>query len=442
MKELIYNELSLDDIKPANYNPRLDLQEGDPEFEKLKRSIEEFGFVEPLIVNSRTAVIVGGHQRYKALKALGYEKALCVLVDLTPEQEKALNIGLNKIGGDWDYIKLKELLQEIEDLIDIGLTGFDEAEIDQLMRDYFEETDITEEDDFDAEAEADAIIDPISKIGDIWQLGDHRLLVGDATRQDHVLKLMNGAKADCVISDPPYNVDYEGKTKDKLKIENDKMGNNEFLQFLVKTFSNWNAVMKPGAPFYIYHADTEGKNFRTAVELAGLDLKQILVWVKNTIVMGRQDHHWQHEPIIYGWKPGAAHFWYGDRNKSTVYDETEDLKKLSKKELLTIINDIKNNLITTVIREDKPNASRLHPTMKPLKLIRNNIQNSTRRGNIILDTFLGSGSTLIAAEQLSRVCYGIEYDPIYADVICKRYEQYTQEKAVLINGNDDRRSTD
>lgn len=440
-KQVEFQELELDKLQPAPYNPRIDLQEGDEEFEKLRRSIEEFGFVEPLIYNKQTGFIVGGHQRTKVLQALGYKTALCAIVDLTPEQEKALNIGLNKIGGDWDYLKLKDLLNEIDTLIDVTLTGFSYDEIDQLMRDYFEPTDIEEEEEFDAEAEAEAIIDPVSKMGDIWELGPHRLIVGDATRQDDIMALVDGQRVDMALSDPPYNVDYEGKTKDKLKIQNDKMQGSEFLNFLIRAFSNWATVMKPGAPFYIYHADTEGKNFRQAVELAGLELKQILVWVKNTIVMGRQDHHWQHEPIIYGWKGGAAHKWYGARNKSTVFDDEENLKKLSKKELLTLINDFRNELNTTVIREDKPNASRLHPTMKPLKLLRNNILNSSKRGDIILDTFLGSGSTLIACEQLQRVCFGVEYDPIYADVIILRYEKFTGNKAVLKNGKTNQTDT-
>jgi DNA modification methylase len=440
-----FQEIELSKIKAAPYNPRIDLQEGDPEFEKLRRSIEEFGFVEPLIINKNTGYIIGGHQRAKVLEALGYKKALCAVVDLTPEQEKALNIGLNKIGGDWDYLKLKDLLAEIDQLIDVTLTGFDIDEIDDLYREYFDEdNDVEEEESFDPEAEAEAIIEPVSKPGDLWQLGPHFLLVGDATRQDDVIKLMNGKKVDLVISDPPYNVAVNTGTPEDLKkrnrrtdgkiIQNDEMSDREFLEFLTKTFANWRTVMKAGAPFYIYHADSEGKNFRTAVDLAGLELKQNLIWVKNAIVMGRQDYHWQHEPILYGWKGGAAHKWYGRRDKSTVYDEDLNLKDLNKKELIELINQMKNELNTTVMREHKPHSSKLHPTMKPLKLLRQNLLNSSRRGDIILDTFMGSGSTLIAAEQIGRVCYGIEYDPIYSDVIIKRYEKFTGEKAVLLDG--------
>jgi DNA modification methylase len=392
-------KISVELINPAKYNPRKDLRPGDPEYEKLKRSIEEFGFIEPLVWNRRTGCLVGGHQRYKILLEQGVTEVECSVVDLDEAKEKALNIALNKIGGDWDYQKLAVLLEDIKLTgLDVELTGFDSAEIDKLMSDFLYEME-PEDDHFDLEEELEKIEEPVTQKGDVWLLGKHRLLCGDATSAEDVNRLMNGEFASMVFTDPPYNVDYVGKTKDALKIKNDKMGNQQFYQFLLDSFSNMFAVTQPGGGIYICHADSEGINFRSAMVDSGWNLKQCIVWVKNTIVMGRQDYHWQHEPILYGWKPGQAHQWMGDRKQSTVWEF------------------------------DKPSRNGDHPTMKPLGIPARGIKNSSKVGGVVLDLFLGSGSTLIACEQTGRICYGMELDPKYCDVIVRRYEEYTGQKA-------------
>jgi DNA modification methylase len=398
-------------INPAPYNPRIDLQPGDEEYEKLKRSIEEFGYVEPLVWNRRTGNLVGGHQRYKILvNEKGLKELDVSEVDLDETREKALNIALNKISGDWETTKLAELLQELQasDEIDFELTGFSEEEFDELLEqlDIELEPDVeyeeVEDDEFDVESELENIEEPITKRGDIWLLGEHRLLCGDSTNLEEVQRLMNGKRAAMVFTDPPYNVDYTGKTKDALKIQNDHMDNESFYRFLYDAFSVMYKVTEEGGPIYVCHADSEGLNFRKAMIDSGWLLKQCIIWVKNSIVLGRQDYHWQHEPILYGWKPGAAHKWAGDRKQSTVWEY------------------------------DKPQRNAEHPTMKPVPIPAKAIQNSSYKGDIVFDPFGGSGSTLIAAEKTGRICYTVELDPKYCDVIVKRYEELTGSKAKLI----------
>ena len=393
--------IPIDRLIPADYNPRKDLQPGDPEYEKLKRSIEEFGFVEPLVWNKRTGRLVGGHQRLKVLKAKGIKEVEVSVVDLPENKEKALNIALNKIEGDWDFPKLKDVLEEIDTgEFDIEITGFDTEEIERLMTQFAEDN--PEEDDFDVEKAIEEIEEPITKPGDIWVLGRHRILCGDATSLDDVKRLMQGQMADMVFTDPPYNVDYTGKTKDALKIQNDKMANDQFRQFLYDAFSNALAVTNEGCAIYICHADSEGYNFRGAMVDAGWLLKQCIIWVKNTIVMGRQDYQWQHEPILYGWKPGGKHKWFSDRKQSTVW------------------------------QFDKPTRSADHPTMKPIGIPARAMKNSCKPKGLVLDLFLGSGSTLLAAEQTGRACYGTELDPVYCDVIVRRWEEFTGQKAAKL----------
>lgn len=244
---------------------------------------------------------------------------------------------------------------------------------------------------------------PIAKRGDIWQLGRHRLMCGDSTIINDVEMLMNGNQADLFLTDPPYNVDYEGSTKDHLKIENDKQTDENFRQFLTDAFSNANMVMKAGAVFYIWHSDSEGYNFRGACRDCGWTVRQCLIWNKNAMVMGRQDYQWKHEPCLYGWKDGAGHLWASDRKQTTVIDYNKPLK-----------NDI-------------------HPTMKPVGLFDYQIKNNTKGGDIVLDLFGGSGTSLIACEQDGRTCYTMELDPRYVDAIIKRWENLTGEKAVLLN---------
>ena len=390
-------KINIEKLKAAEYNPRKDLKPEDEEYQKIKRSILEFGYVAPIIVNADMTVI-GGHQRLKVLKELGYEEVECNIVDLDKTKEKALNIALNKITGEWDNGKLEELLAELKEAdVDMDITGFSFDEVDNILKDITG----SKEDDFDLDEALEEIEEPISKPGDIWILGKNRLMCGDSTQKENVLRLMDKQEADMLLTDPPYNVDYEGKTVDALKIENDNMTSTEFYNFLLDSFRNMFEVTKCGSSVYVFHADTEGLNFRNAFNAVGFKLAQCLVWVKNTFVMGRQDYQWRHEPILYGWKEGAGHYFINDRKQSTV------------------------------LEFDKPTRNAEHPTMKPIDLLVYLIKNSSKENDLILDLFGGSGSTLIAAEQVKRRCYTMELDPKYCDVIVKRWELLTGEKAVL-----------
>ena len=395
-KESIMNiqKINILKLKPSEYNPRKDLQPEDEEYIKIKNSILEFGYVAPVIINADMTVI-GGHQRLKVLKELGYEEIQCIVVDLDKNKEKALNLALNKISGEWDNDKLEAILAELKETdIDINVTGFSNDEIDDILKDIIG----SNEDDFDLEEALDEIEEPTTKVGDVWILGKHRLLCGDSTQQKDVMRLMNNQEADMLLTDPPYNVDYEGTAG---KIENDNMNETEFYNLLIDAFKNMHLVAKAGCPIYVFHADTEGLNFRNAFKNAGFKLAQCLVWVKNTFVMGRQDYQWKHEPILYGWKEGKAHYFIDSRSQNTV------------------------------LEFDKPTRNAEHPTMKPIDLLVYLIKNSSKENNLIVDLFGGSGSSLIAAEQSNRICYAMELDPRYCDVIVKRWETLTGQKAEL-----------
>lgn len=390
-------KISIEKLKPAEYNPRKDLKPEDEEYQKIKKSLTEFGYVAPIIVNADMTVI-GGHQRLKVLKELGYTEIECNIVDLDKDKEKALNIALNKITGEWDNAKLEELLAELKETeIDMDATGFSFDEVDNMLKDITG----SKEDDFDIDQALDEIEEPISKTGDVWVLGRHRLMCGNSTQKDDVMHLMNNQDADMILTDPPYNVDYVGKTSEALKIENDNMSETEFYNFLLDAFRNMFDSIKYGGSIYVFHADIEGLNFRNAFKAVGFKLAQCLVWVKNTFVMGRQDYQWRHEPILYGWKEGAGHYFVDNRKQSTV------------------------------LEFDKPSRNAEHPTMKPIDLLVYLIKNSSKENDIILDLFGGSGSTLIAAEQIQRTCYIMELDPKYCDVIIKRWENLTGQKAIL-----------
>ena len=311
-------KLKIGDLKIATYNPRKELNEKDKEYQKIKNSILEFGYVAPIIVN-KDMTVISGHQRIKVLKDLSYE--------------------------------------EIEE--------------------------------------------PITKPGDVWILGKHRLMCGDSAQKEDVMRLMNNQDADMLLTDPPYNVDYVGKTSEALKIKNDNMSDNQFYEFLKKVFENMYSVTKEGASIYVFHADTEGLNFRKAFKDAGYKLAECLIWKKDCFVIGRQDYQWQHEPILYGWKEGAAYHFINDRTQSTI------------------------------LEFDRPRQSSLHPTMKPIDLVARLLKNSSKENDKILDLFGGSGSTIIAAEQLNRNCYTMELDPKYCDVIVKRWESLTNKEAIL-----------
>lgn len=370
---------------PADYNPRKDLKPGDPEYEKLKRSIEQFGYVEPVIWNKTTSHVVGGHQRLKVLLDMGITEVECVVIEMNEEKEKALNIALNKISGDWDKDKLMLLIADLQGIdFDVSLTGFEPDELDALFKDSLK--DGIHEDDFDADAELQK--PALTKQGDVWKLGQHRLVCGDSTKADTFNHLMDGKLANLVVTDPPYNVNYEGSAG---KIKNDNMGNEAFYEFLLSAFQNTEAAMAKDASIYVFHADTEGLNFRKAFSEASFYLSGTCIWKKQSLVLGRSPYQWQHEPVLFGWKKSGKHNWYADRKQTTIWEF------------------------------EKPKKNADHPTMKPVALVAYPILNSSLSNCIVLDPFGGSGSTLIACEQTDRICYTIELDEKYCDVILKRY---------------------
>ena len=373
------------DLLPADYNPRKDLQPGDPEYEKLKRSIEQFGYVEPVIWNKQTGRVVGGHQRLKVLIDSGITEVDVVVVDMNTEKEKALNIALNKISGEWDTDKLALVIADLQGAdFDVSLTGFDPEELDDLFRDDVKGG--VKEDDFDVEAELRKPV--FSKAGDLWMLGEHRLLCGDSTKPETYELLMNGKKAQLVVTDPPYNVDYKGTAG---KIKNDKMAEDQFEQFLLAAYSQMYESMTDDASIYVFHSDSHGLAFRKAFEEAGFYLSGCCIWKKQSLVLGRSPYQWQHEPVLFGWKKKGKHQWYTGRKESTIWEF------------------------------DKPKKNADHPTMKPVALVAYPIMNSTMTGCFVLDPFGGSGSTLIACEQTGRTCYTVELDEKFCDVIVKRY---------------------
>lgn len=385
-------------LKAAKYNPRKDLKPGDIEYEKLKQSIQTFGYVEPVLWNKRTGNIIGGHQRFKVLVELGYTEIDCVVVDMDLTDEKALNIALNKVSGDWDKDKLILLITDLQGSdFDVSLTGFDSIELNALFKDSLKED--IKEDDFDVDAELKK--PELSKQGDVWQLGPHRLVCGDSTKADTFTVLMDGKLANLVVTDPPYNVNYEGTAG---KIKNDNMNNEAFYDFLLAAFQNTAAAMTKDASIYVFHADTEGLNFRKAFSEAGFYLSGTCIWKKQSLVLGRSPYQWQHEPVLFGWKKSGKHKWYADRKQTTIWEF------------------------------EKPKKNADHPTMKPVALVAYPILNSSLSNCIVLDPFGGSGSTLIACEQTNRICYTVELDEKYCDVIINRYiEQVgTNEEVFLI----------
>ena len=373
------------DLLPADYNPRKDLKPGDAEYEKLKRSIEQFGYVEPVIWNQTTGRVVGGHQRLKVLMDMGMTEVDCVVVAMDEEKEKALNIALNKISGDWDKDKLALLIADLQGAdFDVSLTGFEPAEIDALFKDTLK--DGVKDDDFDVGAE---LAQPtMTKPGDIWTLGRHRLICGDSTKAETYDLLMGSTKANLVITDPPYNVNYEGSAG---KIKNDNMADDAFYNFLLDAYTQMHSSMADDASIYVFHADTEGLNFRRAFADAGFYLSGCCIWKKQSLVLGRSPYQWQHEPCLYGWKKNGKHQWYTGRKETTIWEF------------------------------DKPKKNGDHPTMKPIPLLAYPIMNSSMSNSVVLDPFGGSGSTLIACEQTDRICYTIELDEKFCDVIVKRY---------------------
>jgi site-specific DNA-methyltransferase (adenine-specific) len=385
------------DLTPYARNSRT---HSDEQVAQIAASIKEFGWTNPILIDGEKGIIAG-HGRLKAAMRLGLEEIPAIeLSHLTEIQKKALIIADNKLAlnAGWDNELLSLELEELElEGLDLSLTGFGEEEINALKPEVVNEG-LTDED-----AVPEPPPEPITKPGDIWILGKHRLMCGDSTSIDHLEKLCDGRQVDMWLTDPPYNVAYEGKTKDALTIKNDSMSDDTFRQFLRDAYTAADAVMKAGAVFYIWHADSEGYNFRGAAQDAGWKVRQCLIWKKSTMVMGRQDYHWKHEPCLYGWKEGAGHLWAADRKQ------------------------------TTILEFDKPSRNGEHPTMKPVALFEYQMLNNTKGGDIVLDSFGGSGTTLVAAEKNGRVAYLMELDPKYCDVIVKRWEEFTGQKARLEN---------
>lgn len=385
MSAMEWRTIPVEELKPAAYNPRKKLKAGDKEYEKIKNSIQEFGYVEPIIVNYDLTVI-GGHQRLTVLKDLGYTEVQCVVVRIEDENKvKALNVALNKITGAWDEQLLADLLVDLKTQdFNTDFTGFEAPEIEQLFSKVHNKE--IKEDDFDVDEELKK--PTMSKLGDIWLLGRHRFICGDSTKPETYDVLMDGQLANMVLTDPPYNVDVE-ETAGKIK--NDNMADEDFYKFLFAAFVCMEQNMAQDASIYVFHADTQGLNFRKAFHDAGFYLSGCCIWKKNALVLGRSPYQWRHEPCLFGWKLGGKHQWYSDRKQTTIWEY------------------------------DRPKSSKDHPTMKPVALMAYPIQNSCMSNCIVLDPFLGSGSTLIACEETNRICYGIELDEKFADVIVKRY---------------------
>ena len=418
--------MKLKDIKPNPNNPRV-LR--DDKFQKLKQSITEFPkmlSLRPMVIDENN-VVLGGNMRLRALQELGFTDVEEAWVkrssDLTEDEKKRFIIADNVAFGEWDW----DTLANDWDVADLEAWGLDipqfENEAEELE---------ASEDDYDV---PEGGIETDIVIGDLFEIGEHRLLCGDSTEVDTWEKVMNGELADMVITDPPYNVDYVGKTKDSLKIINDSMSNDEFYIFLYDFYTALGSFTKLGGAWYVWHADSEGHVFRQAFKDSGLLLKQCLIWVKNSMVMGRQDYHWKHEPCLYGWKEGAAHYFTSDRTKTTVIEDTVNVSKLTKEEMKKMLNEILSDKTkSTILHCNKPHRNAEHPTMKPILLFAPLIDNSSKVGEIVADGFLGSGSTMVAAQQLKRKCYGMELDPKYCQVIIDRMKKLDSTLIIKRNG--------
>lgn len=408
---MVIEMVDVSKISPARYNPRKDLQPGDVEYEKLKRSLAEFDCVEPLVWNRRSGNLVGGHQRLKILLARGDREVQCSVVDLPPEKERALNLVLNKAVGQWDEHKLAVLLRELSAMpdFDVAVTGFDLPEVSELL-DRLKLTDGgDEDDDFDVAAELDAIEEPETEPGELIELGPHRVLCGDSSKPEEVAKLMPGRKAQLVFTDPPYAVDYRGgrvgkEWKHKIRQDGEKywdeMTQGAYTELLRSALGNAHDFSDDKSALYLWFASAHISTVIEVMASTGWQQRNLLVWVKNTFAgsLFAQYKH-KYEPCFYAHKRGKSPRWHGPNNETTVWDYA------------------------------KPHRNEGHPTVKPLPLAIRAIRNSSERDNIVLDLFLGSGTTLIACERLGRVCYGLELEPRYCDLIRRRWERLTGRKA-------------
>ena len=434
--------LPVSSLKPYENNAKIHTPE---QVEQIVRSILEFGFNDPIAVDEHNMVIEG-HGRLLAVKELGWTEVECIRLDGMTEDQKRAYIHIHNqltmnTGFDMDVLEAE--LKSIEG-IDMSFFGFD--------MDFELDPDFDFDDGENAQsqlAEAAAQAEPRAKRGQLWQLGAHRLMVGDSTDPDDVYKLTGGEAMDLCVTDPPYNValgqkDYNTsetrkrhRRTDGLVIMNDSMEDSEFHDFLQAFYAQMLRVLKPGGGFYIFHADSEGLNFRAALKAAGGQMRQTLIWAKNSMTLGRQDYQWKHEPILYGWKEGAGHYFVNDRCQTTIFENRPDLANMSREDLAELAAFLLAKLEAvpnSIIRENRPTRSQLHPTMKPVALCAKLIQNSSKRGDRVIDFFGGSGSTIMACEQTGRACYAMELDTKYADVILTRWEDETGEKAVLLSG--------
>lgn len=420
-KEIKIVRVPIDDLKPADYNPR---KASEKSINDIKQSIKEFGLVEPIVVNSasnRHNIIIGGHLRQRVAKMMGFTEMPVVYVNIPDiKKERELNLRLNKNLGEWDYDLLANFDEE-----ELNNVGFESEELDKIFQ-----LD-SGEDDFDAEAEAEKIIDPSVKTGDLYQLGEHKLLCGDSTKREDVEKLMGGEKADMVFTDPPYNVDYSGQgKKTSNKIENDNQTETAFRDFLEKAFNNYFDFTKEDSPLYTCYASRTHREFEDSLNKNNWEVKNQIIWVKLVASMGWGDYRWKHEPILYCHKKGNPIDFYGDRSQYTEWHE-----ELSDNELL--------NRVKKLIKKEEDGGSTIwrlhrdknydHPTQKPLKLVKIALTNSSKREDIVLDLFGGSGSTLIACEQLNRKCYMCEIDNRYVSVILDRWMKLTNKIPIRLS---------
>lgn len=409
----------VNEIIPYDKNPR----NNDAAVDPTAASIKEFGFKIPIVLDSN-GVIVAGHTRLRAAKKIGLKTVPCVIADdLTDEQVKAFRLADNKTAefAEWDFDLLNDEIKDISD-IDMSEFGFEmDPEPDDLT------------DDSETAKELQVTAPEIVKFGDIWQLGPHKLICGDSTNPETFKRLMDGETADLIVTDPPYGVDYSGAAKnERKKIKNDNLDDKRLYEFLNSAFKAAGDVLKPGGAAYVWHPILRRLIFETAFKDAGFYLSQILVWVKHNIVLAWGDYKNQYEVCIYGWKTGAPHYFIERFDQSTVIDDVKKIDDMKKEELINILKSILINDQNDVIRENGPEQSKLHPTMKPVKLFGRHITNSSKAGEIVLDPFGGSGTTIISCEQLDRRARVIELDPHYCDVIIERWQEFTGLKAVKL----------
>lgn len=425
MQLLEIQYIDIDSLTPYDNNAKIHTSE---QIEEIKNSIKEFGMNDPIGVWGEENLIVEGHGRLIACKELGIKSVPVIrLDDLTDEQRRAYTLAHNQLtmSTGFDLEKLKLELDAITlPMSDFGFEDINESDMN------------IDEDGFDFDESEEELPPPKTKLGEIYRLGNHVLMCGDSTSQDDVCHLMSGAIADLVVTDPPYNVNVSNSKG--MTIANDNMQSEKFYEFLSKAFSNMNLYLKEGGAFYVWYSSSEHINFETALNSAGLHVRQQLIWAKNSFILGRSDYHWQHEPCLYGWKGGSGHYFVDDRTQSKIIeDKPIDYDNLSKEEVVKMLKKVYSaQLPSTIIRENKSLENNLHPTMKPINLMAKLIRNSSEKSEIVLDLFGGSGSTLIACEQLNRKCYMMEYDPRYADAIIERWEKYTGRKAAPVKGGD------